>query len=249
MEESDIYFSVDSPQMLDAYKKAQSTFKYFWREVWWERRRMIPALEIECVQAKFLQEQASGLPIVEYMWLDDIDFDGISVKGVLINHPDRLTNVKEGDLVEIPLCEISDWLFAIQNKTYGGFSIQVLRAQMDKKERIKHDKAWGFDFGDPDKIQVAFEQDKHSEYLVEHPMSRNMGKSLEEFLTNHPEEVTQKDEFGYTMLHREAIAGNRSCIEILLERGADVTARTNSGYTALDFARKLEWEHLIAILQ
>lgn len=249
MEENDIYFTEDTPQMIDAYKKAQSTFKYFWREAWWERRRIVPALELACVQAKFQQEQSSGLPIVEYMWLNDIDFDGIHVKGVLINNPDRLSNVKEGDRVEIPLCEISDWLFVINKKSYGGFTIQVLRAEMDKKERKEHDKAWGLDFGKPDKIQVVFEQDKRIENLVEHPMSKNMGKSLEEFLSQHPEELTRKDEFGYTMLHRETIAGNRGCIEILLRMGADITARTNSGYTASDFAKKLEWEHLIPIFQ
>lgn len=249
MEKSDVYFAEDSAQMIDAYKKAQSTFRYFWREAWWERRRIVPALDLECVQAKFQQEQASGLPIVEYMWLDDISFDGIHVKGSLINRPEQLTNIKEGDIVEIPLSQISDWLFAIHKRTYGGFTIQVLRAGMGKKERKEHDKAWGLDFGDPDKIQIAYEEDKHPENLVEHPMSINMGKSLEAFLTQHPEELTQKDECGYTMLHREAIAGNRTCIEILLQMGADITAKTDSGYTAFDFAKELKWDHLIPILQ
>jgi len=54
----------------------------------------------------------------------------------------------------------------------------------------------GLDFGDPDKIQVVFEEDKYPENLIEHPMSKNMGNSLKEFLTQHPEELTQKDEFG-----------------------------------------------------
>ena len=248
MKKNDVYFADESPQMLDAYRKAQSTFKYFWREVWWERRRIVPGLNFACVKMKFHQEHSSGSPVVEHMWINDIDFDGIHVKGFLVNQPDVLTNIKEGDFVEIPLCEISDWLFAIEKKAYGGFTIQVLRAAMDKKDRKKHDKAWGLKFGEPDRIQVVFEEDKHPENLIEHPMSKNMGESLKEFLTQHPNELTQKDEFGYTMLHREAIAGNKTCVEILLHMGADITAKTNSGHTASDFAKKMEWEHLISIL-
>jgi len=76
------------------------------------------------------------------MWIDDIDFGGVNIKGFLMNQPNQLTNINEGDFVEIPVCEISDWLFAINDKAYGGFTIQVLRAEMDKKERKKHDEAW-----------------------------------------------------------------------------------------------------------
>lgn len=248
MEKDEIYYVEESPQMLDAYKMAQSTFKYFWRELWWEYRRIVPALNLACVKVKFQQEQPNGSPIIEHMWIDDIDFDGIHIKGFLLNNPDELTNYKEGDFVEIPICEISDWLFAINNKAYGGFTIQVLRAEMNKKEQKKHDQAWGLDFGDPAHIQVVYEQDKNPENLVEHPMCQNMGEGLKEFLTQNPSELTKKDEDGYTMLHRETVAGNKACVELLLEMGADRDAKTNSGYTASDLAKIMQWEHLISIL-
>jgi uncharacterized protein YegJ (DUF2314 family) len=245
MLQNDIVYTNESPQMLDAYKKAQSTFKYFWRELWWERRRIVPALGLSCVKAVFYQENPTGQPpVVEFMWISDIDFDGLSVNGFLINSPDDLTNIKQGDLVKIPIEEIKDWLFAINKRAYGGFTVQVTRAEMSKKERKEHDKAWGLDFGDSNKILVAYEQDKHPENLTEHPMSINMNESLKRFLIQNPNELTQKDEFGYTMLHRETIAGNKSIVETLLQMGADINATTNSGYTALDFAKKLEWEHL-----
>jgi len=67
-------------------------------------------------------------------------------------------------------------------------------------------------------------------------------------LIQHPDELTRKDENGYTMLHWENIAGNKSCVEVLLQMGADSNATTNNGYTASDFAKKLEWEHIISIL-
>jgi uncharacterized protein YegJ (DUF2314 family) len=248
MERNDIFYANESPQMLEAFKKAQSTFKYFWREVWWERRRIVPALDLACVKVAFYQDNSPELPTVEFMWVSDIDFDGINVKGVLSNTPDKLTNIKQGDTVEVPFSEISDWLFSVAGKTYGGFTIQLMRSEMDKKERKQHDKAWGLDFGDPDKILIAYEQDKYPENLIEHPMSRVIKDKLKALLSQQSDEILKKDESGYTMLHRETIAGNKTCVEILLQMGADIHAKTNSGYTASDFARKLEWEHLIAIL-
>jgi uncharacterized protein YegJ (DUF2314 family) len=248
MERNDIFYAHESPQMLEAFKKARSTFKYFWRELWWERHRIVPALDLACVKVAFYQDNSSESPTVEFMWVGDIDFDGINVKGTLSNNPDKLINIKQGDTVEIPFHEINDWLFSIAGKTYGGFTIQLMRSEMDKKERKQHDKAWGLDFGNPDKILIVYEQDKHPANLIEHPMSGNMKEKLKTFLRQHPDEILKKDESGYTMLHRETIAGNKTCVEILLQMGADINAMTNSGYTASDFARKLDWEHLITIL-
>ena len=244
MAKKDIYFAKESPQMLDAYKKARDTFKYFWREIWWERRRIVPGLNFACVKVLFCQGLDSESLIEEHMWINNIDFDGVSVKGVLINQPQELTNVKTGDTVEVPVCEITDWMFAINGKAYGGFTVQAMRAEMDKKARKQHDKAWGVKFDEPNEIQVAYEQDKHPENLIEHPMCKNMSDSLEDFLTQYPNELTQKDEQGYTMLHREVIAGNKACVDILIQMGADVTAKTNSGYTAADFAKMMSWEHI-----
>ena len=248
MSESPVYVRGGTPEFLEAFEKARVTFKYFWRELSWEHRRIIPGLDLACVKVAFRQENPPGDPIVEYMWISDVDFDGVQVTGTLINDPDELTNVSSGDSVQISWSEICDWMFAINRKVYGGYTIQVIRAGLPKKDRKAHDKAWGLDFGGLDNVMVAYEQDKHPENLIEHPMCRNMGDSFRDFLTQHPTEVTQCDEDGYTMLHRQAIAGNRGTIEILLELGADPHARTTSGYTAGDFASALGWDHLVPLL-
>ena len=248
MKQKEIIYADDSPQMLEVYKKAQETFKYFWRESWWDNRRIIPALEVAYVKAAFTQDKSPKPPIVEFMWIGDIEFDGITIQGTLINKPHKIRNIKRGATVKIPLDEVKDWLFSIAGKTYGGYTIQVMRSLMNDKERSAHDRAWGLDFGDFDNILVAYDQEKHPEYLIEHPMNTNMQDSLKTYLTANPDEITKKDEFGYTMLHREVIAGNKVCVAVLLEMGADMDAKTNSGYTAGDFAKILNWEHLIPLL-
>lgn len=272
MENNPIFFADGAdPKMLEAYRKAQETFKYFWREQSWEYRRIIPGLSVSCVKVAFSQEDpSSDTPAVEHMWINNINFDGDFIKGYLINNPNTLTNVAVGDYVEIPLNEISDWLFAMPQrakkatglsklfssssksplpKAYGGFTIQKMRSDMSPAERRAHDEAWQMDFGDFNDIEIVYEQKEHPENLVEHPMSRNMKDELVKFINENPDEITGQDRNGYTLLHTETIAGNLSSVEVILKAGADKSLKTNSGKTALDFARQLNWEHLIPVLE
>lgn len=245
-----IYFASEkNPKILEAFKKAQETFKFFWRELYWEYRRIVPALDLACVKLAFSQQFPGDENLtVEHMWINEIDFDGENVYGILVNQPNELTNVKNGDTVSIPLEQISDWLFASVGKTYGGFTIHAMRSEMTKKEMEEHDNAWGLDFGDFNDIWVVRDQQENPENLIEHPMSKNMGEKLAEFLQQNPGELTVKDEYGYTLLHREAIAGNKTSIEILKSAGVDLQQKTNLGKTALDFAQLLKWEHIIPVL-
>ncbi|MBF4518255.1 DUF2314 domain-containing protein [Flavobacterium sp. ANB] len=247
MEETPIFFADgENPKMIEAFEKAQETFKYFWRELSWEYRRIVPGLDVACVKLAFTQE-IDNETIVEHMWINDINFDGENIYGVLVNDPDELTNVSNGDEVEIPINQISDWLFASRGKTYGGFTIQAMRSEMSETEREEHDEAWGMNFGDYDDILVAFEQKEKPENLIEHPMSKNMKVSLVDFIKNNPNEITHKDDLGYTLLHREAIAGNSTSVQVLIEAGADINAKNIHGKTPLAYAKQLNWEHLIPL--
>jgi len=261
------FVKADNPKMIEAYEKARETFKYFWRELSWEYRRIVPALNLAYVKVALTQKfNDSDEPITEHLWMNDVEFDGNNVKGVLINSPNEITNVKMGDLVEVPLFQLSDWLFAMPDakakggiskifssaskaKTYGGFTIQAIRSEMTNQELKEHDKAWGLDFGDCNEILLAYQQKENPENLVEHPMSINMKESIIKFIKENPNEITFMDENGYTFLHREVIAGNLTSVKILLEAGADKNIKTNQGETALDFAVKLKWAHIISVLK
>lgn len=265
MKNQEIFFAKgDSPKMIEAFKNAQETFKYFWRELSWESRRIVPALTVACVKVAFSQNKdGNDGPTVEHMWINDIDFDGEQITGILINDPDELTNIQNGDEVAIPLNQISDWLFAIQGslpkglsklfsssqpKTYGGFTIQAMRSEMTDKERKEHDKAWGLDFGDFNEVLLVNEQKEKPENLIEHPMSKNMKEKLQDFLKQNPNEIAYQDEDGFSLLHRETIAGNKTSVSVLLESGVNKDMKTNHGKTALDIAKQLNWEHLIPVL-
>ena len=250
MKNKEIFFArSDSQKMISAFEKAQDTFKYFWRELYWENRRIVPALDVAYVKVAFSQD-VEGLdePKVEHMWINNIYFDGEMVEGVLLNTPNELTNVKNGDRVEIPLSQVSDWLFSTRDKTYGGFTIQVLRSEMTEKERKEHDEAWGLDFGDYNDVLLVYEQKEHPENLIEHPMSKNMQANFAEYLKENLGILTEKDDKGYSILHRETIAGNASIIEVLRQFGIDINDKTDSGRTAMDFAKLLNWTHIMPLI-
>lgn len=256
----------DSPAMIEAFKNAQKTFKYFWRELSWESRRIVPALNVACVKVAFNQHVEETQKVkVEHMWINDISFDCQYISGVLVNNPEELTNVSNGDFVKVTLEQISDWLFSVtesksksgfsklfssspKSTAYGGFTIQAMRSTMSSKERKEHDNAWGLDFGDYNEVLLVREQKEKPENLIEHPMSKNMGDKLIDFLKAHPNEISEADEGGFTLLHKETIAGNLTSIEVLLSLGADKNVKTNNGMTALDFAKKMKWEHIISVL-
>ena len=245
-----VVYAPNDSKMGGAMLQARDTFKYFWRELFWEYRRIVPALGVACVKASFSQQfEGRDEPIVEHMWINEIGFDGEKIYGTLTNQPHDLTNVKKDDQVEIRLNQISDWMFSIAEKTYGGFTIHALRSEMSEEERATHDSSWGLDFGDFNDILLAYEQKEHPENLIEHPMSVSMKEQLEKHLKESPDDILFQHDSGHTMLIDETIAGNKTTVELLIKEGADINAKTNKGKTALDFAKELNWEHLIPLLE
>ncbi|HEX8913968.1 MAG TPA: DUF2314 domain-containing protein [Humisphaera sp.] len=272
-------FDGDDPEMAQASARARRTFKYFWRELAWERRRIVPGLDVACVKAAFSDgggPRNDGGPEVEQMWVTDVDFDGRAVSGTLLNSPNWLRSVKEGDPVRLPLARISDWMYVIGGEVYGAYTVQLLRSRMDRAELADHDRAWGLDFGDPSGVRVIpvagdpapkrgggflnklagrqkpqpapARPPQSGPDEPDHPMSVNMGPSLRKAIADDPSLATTPDENGFTLIHQLAMAGSVTGVRVLLEAGADPDAPTDDGRTPADLARALGWENVLAVL-
>jgi uncharacterized protein len=261
-------FDGDDPEMEQAKREARRTFGYFWRELAWERRRIVPALDMAAVKAPFVDgppsPQQADHPQVEEMWLSEVDFDGQAVSGELLNSPNWLKSVTQGDQVRVPGGKISDWMYVIEGQVYGAHTVQVLRSRMGRGERAEHDQAWGLDFGDPSKVRLLpvakagggvlkgwFSKREHDTAALEgdHPMSINMAPSLREQIAKDPSFITSKDERGWTILHHLALAGSLACVKVVLEAGADAKAKTAKGFTAAQLAKVLGWNEVVALLE
>lgn len=261
------YVEGDDEGMAQAGALARRTFKFLWRELSWEYRRIIPALEMFAVKVPFENEDRhDGEPECEHMWIDEIEFDGDEVRGTLLNEAQRIESLTAGTSVSTPLEDIGDWMYSTGGKVYGAFTVNYMRAKMPPRERSAHDRAWGLKFGNPETIKVApgrrqrrgfvnrlFASEPEPPSLeelerTEHPASENMAAKIEETLTSNPSTVIDVDDDGWSMLHRESLAGNLTPVKILVAHGADCALKTPSGYTALDLARKMGWplvvEHL-----
>lgn len=231
------HFDGDSPALRQAIAGARASFRYFLRELCWERQRIIPGWDQIAVKAAFADGAA-----IEHMWVGEPDFDGFEVSGVLLNQPNELGNVKQGDPVRFGLhTHLTDWLMVGVSGVFGGFSIQLMRGHMKPDERAAHDGAWGIDFGDPKTVRVP-----HDGPL--HPMAVNMLPSLPAELKKGPALRAWKDERGFTLLHLHALAGNTNVVEVLLDHGFDPRSTTQRGATPLALARSLDWKDVEAVL-
>jgi len=226
-----------------AYREAQETFKYFWRELSWEYRRIVPALDMAIIKVAFYDESIAE-PNVEYMWVNEVEFDGKFIKGVLINQPNYLTNVQEGDAVTLTLDELCDWMYVTDEKVCGAFTINVLRSEMSEEERREHDEAWNLNFANPSEILLTIYENDESE----HPMSVNREKSVIENLESSTKILDYRDALNGTMLHYEALAGNALQVKSLLKYGADANLKNDNGMRAIDLAKIMNWTSVIEVL-
>ena len=257
-------FDNADPEMQQAYVAARKSFGYFWREVSWERRRIVPALDLACVKAPFSdgeggEPRAADAPEVEHMWMSEVGFDGRFLTGTLLNKPNWLKTVAEGDPVGVPRGEMSDWMYAISGEVFGAHTVNLLRSRMGRAERRDHDAAWGLDFGDPNKVRLAPEPKQGGGLFTrwfakpdadgaEHPMSEGMALKLQQELAKDPKLASGKDDEGWTLLHHEALAGNLATVRVLLATGADPAAKTDGGMTPLRLAKSLGWDKVVAEL-
>lgn len=246
-EEPVFMFEGDDPDIQAASLAARKTFKFFWRELSWERRRIVPAIDIAMIKLPFTDGPGS-CGKGEHMWVDEVDFDGQRLTGVLVNSPRWLTSVKEGDRVNVPFAHLEDWLMTSDGLAYGGHTVNAMRLQMAPDERSSHDEAWGLDFGDPSQVRLNRYDEEPTDGHADHPMCLNTLESLKGHLQENPDYVSDLDEDGWTVLHHEALAGNFGAVRILVEHGANPRSKTQHGLDAIELARALRWEEIASFL-
>ena len=261
MSEPIFMFDDKDPEMQQAYRAAQASFRYFWRELSWERRRIVPGLDMTMVKLPFTDgPRTDGNSEFEHMWIGDIGFDGDLVSGTLLNSPNWLTSVSEGGAVSVPFGYLTDWMMTADGRAYGGFTVNLMRSRMSRRERNEHDQAWGLDFGDPADVQIEIRRESKPkgglisglfgrgsrpqaapEGYSDHPMCVNMIPKIEAQLQADRSIASTIGDDGWTLLHQEALSGNLGVVKLLVSYGADCAVRTPNGYTAAELAQKIGW--------
>lgn len=245
--------SVDT-EMEEASVNARKSFKIFWRELSWEMRRIVSGIDMSVVKRGFPTNK-KGSPSLEHMWVGDIAFDGKIITGNLLNQPNYIENLNQGDIVQFTCEEISDWMYSISEKVYGAFTVNVLRSRMAQTELKEHDDAWGLDFGDSQNVNIDQELSfkkfvlTPSIKLPEHPMSENMAEKSEDGIREMEHQINDTSTLGMTMLQFESLAGNLTQVKLLLKYGADKRIKNVHGQTAHDLAERFNWAKISAVLK
>ena len=92
MAEPVFMFDPADARIAHAHEAARESFRFFWRELSWERRRIVPGLDLAMVKLPFTDgPRDDGNPEYEHMWVDEVGFDGTLLTGRLINQPNWLT--------------------------------------------------------------------------------------------------------------------------------------------------------------
>ena len=173
---------------------------FFHRELAWERRRIIPGLTLAAVKVTFRdppRSRTSDTLDAEHMRMSDVGFDERHLTATLLNDPDTLKSVREGQTLTVAPKDVCDWLCVVGDEVCGGFTIDAMRSGMSRSERKAHDAAWGFDFGPVGIVDVVPRsyggrkparsgwlggkprpQDYAELTRTEHPMSVNMREPL-----------------------------------------------------------------------
>lgn len=269
------------PSMQRAIQRAQQSFRFFWRELSWEYRRIIPGLDFAAIKLPFAvsaEAQARhNAPQVEHMWVGDVQFDGHTLCGSLLNSANYIPHLEAGSEVSAPLSDLEDWMYNSGGVLCGGFTVQAIRAGMSEQERKQHDEAWGQPFPDPGLCNITpyelpapkqptglsrlwkkaaaptglpFEEALRLASEKEHPMSENMRESMVKDLQEHPDMVTAVLDDGWTLLQRDALAGNLAPVQVLRKLGADGQhVRTPQGDSALELAQRMGWPRVVEALR
>ncbi|TGO03042.1 hypothetical protein PN36_13745 [Candidatus Thiomargarita nelsonii] len=66
-DENILMLDSNDPEMLAASEKARKTFGYFWRELSWDYRRIVSALDVAFIKIAFSERDAKG---VEHLWIN-----------------------------------------------------------------------------------------------------------------------------------------------------------------------------------
>ena len=226
-------------ELNEAKANARDTFKYFWKEISLDFNRIIPAVELASVKAEFIDDPDDPDASSEHMWIGEVFYDGRHISGVLMNQPNWLESVKQGDVVEIPLERVSDWMCVVGGEVYGGYTVQIIRGQMTEDEREKHDEAWGLDFPPPSEVKLPPDPS---------PFQAVLAEMLKEGIEEDPDLLKHKNDAGMTLLHSCALYGRESSVKVLLEAGADTSLKCDSGWTPVDYANAVGWHEIAKLL-
>ncbi len=132
----------------NASKIARQSFRFLWREQFWNFRRSEAKCDYVAVMCA-VSDEVDGVKQSEQFWLVDPIFDGVYVYGTVAVIPSVIKNLEKGAVCTVPVDRIEDWMYVKEGKVYGGYTVNLRRSFLKGGELAMFDQGWGYDFGSP----------------------------------------------------------------------------------------------------
>ncbi len=135
-DEPDIYHvGKADPKMINAINTAKKTVSTFITNLKNPKKNQRDFV----IKTKFVDGEN-----YEHIWIKNVKIEGYFFTGTIDNVPNRLTNIKFGQKVQIHKKDISDWKFVENGKLVGGYTIRVIRDKLSEEQRKKLDSQLDF---------------------------------------------------------------------------------------------------------
>ncbi|WP_434779140.1 YegJ family protein [Neisseria sp. Ec49-e6-T10] len=139
-----VYFKHDDKAMNKAIQTARTTFHQFEKAFNENDTNQYSGFTIK---VGFPTQSGSK----EHIWVSDIQYDKKNYSGIIYNTPVENVGFEYGDTITaIEQNQISDWMFTDTktNKTYGGYTVRVMRDAMSDAEKQAFDQETGLNFAE-----------------------------------------------------------------------------------------------------
>lgn len=117
-------FYGDDPEMNAAIEEAQRRLPELRRALDEDARRLIPIVEGAIVKARF---ESPVTHKIEHLWIEDVGFEEEKIVGTLASEPNAIPELSKGEWVSVSPEDVSDWAYREGGRTFGGFTIRVMR--------------------------------------------------------------------------------------------------------------------------
>lgn len=129
------WFEAEDSQMQEAIQTSQETFHEFLNALEQDSYRILPALEVALI--KYALPATNSIK-VEHNFLSEITLDNGVLSGVISNKPIYAKEFQEGQRITIDPLRVSDWLYLIEGKSFGGLTIKLIWSRFSDEEKSQY---------------------------------------------------------------------------------------------------------------
>ncbi len=130
-EDRTVTVASEDAEMNAAIAKARELLPHFWKTFEAPKRG----------ESKFcLKLRITDKNGAEHFWLSNIERKDGKIKGTIDNDPTIVKSVKNGQRVEVPEADISDWLYLREEKMVGCYTLRAMFKKMPPAEVEEYKK-------------------------------------------------------------------------------------------------------------